>query len=112
MRVKFYLLSLLFFLFASIHTASAKDAAEVLALKAASADTAVASTAIGELRLAGPAGMRMLMNQYAEEIARHIANPTLAASPDWKRITAALDAVSQQRNSYLSGLYWYTDLSE
>jgi len=112
MRVKFHLLSLLFFLFASLHTVIAKDAAEVLALKAASSDAAVSTLAIAELRLAGPAGMRMLMNQYAEEIARHIANPTVAATPEWQRISAALDAVSQQRNSYLSGLYWYTDLSE
>jgi len=112
MRVKFHLLSLLFFFFVSIHTANAKDAAEVLALKAASSDAAVAHMAIAELRIAGPAGMRMLMNQYGEEIARHIANPTAAASPEWQRISAALDAVSQQRNSYLSGLYWYTDLSE
>jgi hypothetical protein len=112
MRVKFHLLSLLFFLFVSIHAANAKDSAEVLALNAASSNAAVATTAIAELRLAGPAGMRMLMNQYAEEIARHIANPTAAASPEWQRISAALDAVSQQRNSYLSGLYWYTDLSE
>jgi len=112
MRVKFHLLSLLLFLFVSIHTANAKDAAEVLALKAASSDAAVAHMAITELRIAGPAGMRMLMNQYGEEIARHIANPTGAASPEWQRISAALDAVSQQRNSYLSGLYWYTDLSE
>jgi hypothetical protein len=36
----------------------------------------------------------------------------MAASPEWLRITAALDAVSQQRNSYLSGLYWYTDLEQ
>ena len=112
MRVKFHLLSLFFFLFVSIHAANAKDAAEVLALKAASSDAATATMAIAELRLAGPVGMRMLMNQYAEEIARHIANPTATASPEWRRISAALDAVSQQRNSYLSGLYWYTDLSE
>ena len=112
MRVKFHLLSLLFFLFVSIHTANAKDAAEVLALKAASSDTAVSTVAIAELRLAGPAGMRMLMNQYAEEVARRITNPTAPVTPEWQRISAALDAVSQQRNSYLSGLYWYTDLSE
>ena len=112
MRVKLHLLSLLFFLFASIQTVTAKDAAEVLALKAASSDAAVATPAIAELRLAGPAGMRMLMNQYAEEIARRITNPTAPITSEWQRISAALDGVSQQRNSYLSGLYWYTDLTE
>jgi hypothetical protein len=28
----------------------------------------------------------------------------------WQRISTALDAVAQQKNSYISGLYWYTDL--
>ncbi|HSB28148.1 MAG TPA: hypothetical protein VLE19_09850 [Pyrinomonadaceae bacterium] len=111
MRVKVTLLSLLFCLTA-ITNVSAKDAGEILALKAASGNAAEAAVAIDELRLAGPAGMRVLMNQYAEEIARRITNPTSASSPEWLRISAALDAVSQQRNSYLSGLYWYTDLTE
>jgi hypothetical protein len=31
---------------------------------------------------------------------------------EWQRLSDALDAVSQQKNSYLSGLYWYTDFGE
>ena len=53
-----------------------------------------------------------LFASYAAEINRHVADPTLPAKPAWTRIAAALDAVSQQKNSYLSGLYWYTDFKE
>lgn len=112
MRVKFSLLSLLFLLVVSAQTVSAKASVESLALKAVSENNNEAMPAIEELRSLGPAGMQTLMKQYDEEIARHIANPTIAPSPEWQRITAALDAVSQQRNSYLSGLYWYTDLAQ
>jgi hypothetical protein len=54
--------------------------------------------------------LQALVAQYANEIDRHIANPSLASDEQWQRITAALDAVAQQRNSYVAGLYWYTDL--
>src|SRR4029079_17039848 len=46
------------------------------------------------------------------EIDQRIANPLAPATPEWQRLTAVLDAVSQQKDSYLSGLYWYTDLSQ
>jgi hypothetical protein len=36
----------------------------------------------------------------------------LETTPQWQRLSAALDAVSQQKDSYLSGLYWYTDFSQ
>ena len=112
MRVKFSLLSLLFVLAVSIQVTFAKEPAENLAVKAISENNAEAMPAIEELRSLGPAGMQTLMHRYDDEIARHIANPGMAASSEWLRITAALDAVSQQRNSYLSGLYWYTDLEQ
>jgi hypothetical protein len=111
MRVKFSLLSLLF-LVSSVQIVSAKESAGSLALKAVSENSIEAAPAIEELRSLGPEGMQTLMKQYDSEIVRHIARPTTYASPEWQRITAALDAVSQQRNSYLSGLYWYTDLDQ
>jgi hypothetical protein len=63
-----------------------------------------------ELRSRGPAGLQALMAQYAGEINRHIANPSMPADEQWQRITTALDTVAQQKNSYLAGLYWYTDI--
>ena len=111
MRVKFSLLSLLF-LVSSVQILAARESAETLALKAISENNIEATPAIEELRSLGPEGMQTLMKQYDSEIARHIAKPSTDSSPEWQRITAALDAVSQQRNSYLSGLYWYTDLNQ
>jgi hypothetical protein len=52
------------------------------------------------------------MDQYREEIDRHIANPSLASDEQWERITTALDTVAQQKNSYIAGLYWHTDLEK
>lgn len=65
---------------------------------------------VEELRSRGPDGLQSLMAQYAGEINRHIADPSLPSDEQWQRITTALDTVAQQKNSYLAGLYWYTDL--
>lgn len=111
MRVKCSLLALLI-LVISASLISARESAASLADKAVSENGAEALPAIEELRSLGPTGLETLMRQYDGEILRHIGNPTLAVSPEWLRITAALDAVSQQRNSYMSGLYWYTDLEQ
>jgi hypothetical protein len=70
----------------------------------------LSTPAIEELRAQGPAGLQTLMTQYAREINQHIANPTAAPDAQWQRISDALDAVAQQKNSYITGLYWYTDL--
>ena len=112
MRVKFSLVSLLFLLISSAQIVPAKTAPELLAKKATGENASEARPAIEELRALGPAGLETLRRQYSDEIDRHIANPNTAVTPEWQRITAALDAVSQQRNSYVSGLYWYTDLEQ
>ena len=70
----------------------------------------LSAPALEELRAQGPAGLQSLMTEYAREINHHIANPTAAPDAQWQRISAALDAVAQQKNSYITGLYWYTDL--
>ena len=69
-----------------------------------------AEPTLEELRSRGPAGLQALMDRYADEIRAHIANPSARSDEQWQRITAELDAVAQQKNSYLAGLYWYTDL--
>src|ERR1051325_4935370 len=43
---------------------------------------------------------------------RHIDDPLLKPDAEWQRITKALDSVSGQKNSYISGLYWYSDLDD
>jgi hypothetical protein len=100
-----FLLLLLLVLFATqISTANE------LARNAVSENTALSAPAIEELRALGPTGLQTLMTEYAREINHHIANPTAAPDAQWQRISAALDIVAQQKNSYISGLYWYTDL--
>ncbi len=99
-------LSLLLLVLVFAPIASANE----LARNATSDNTALSAPAIEELRSLGPAGLQTLISQYSREINHHIANPTAASDAQWQRISAALDAVAQQKNSYISGLYWYTDL--
>ncbi len=89
-----------------------KNNLEALAHKAVSENAAESAAAISELRSLGPAGLSVLLQAHANEIKRQIANPLLAPTPEWQRLTATLDAVSQQKDSYLSGLYWYTDFAQ
>ena len=85
---------------------------KLLALKAVSENSAESTAAVAELRAHGPAGLEALFQTHAVEINEQISNPLLATTPEWQRLSAALDAVSQQKDSYLSGLYWYTDFSQ
>jgi hypothetical protein len=100
---------LLLFLLISVQTLYAKTNPEALALKAVSANSTESAPAISELRSLGPAGLNAMFQVYAKQIDEQIANPLLAPTPEWQRLSAALDTVSQQKDSYLSGLYWYTD---
>lgn len=99
-------LSLLLLALFSAQISSANE----LARNAVSEDAALSAPAIAELRSLGPAGLQTLIGEYALEINQHITNPTAASDAQWQRISNALDTVAQQKNSYVSGLYWYTDL--
>jgi hypothetical protein len=112
MRTK---LSFLFaLLLASVFAQSslAHESAEVLTSKVVSENAPESSAAISELRAMGPTGLSILRERYAKEIDRHVTDPSLLSSREWQRIVTALDAVSQQKDSYISGLYWYTDLQD
>jgi hypothetical protein len=85
---------------------------KLLALKAISENSAESAPAIAELRAQGPAGLEALFQTFAVEINEQISNPLVETTPQWQRLSAALDGVSQQKDSYLSGLYWYTDFSQ
>jgi hypothetical protein len=112
MKPTFFGSLVLLFLLAFVPTLNAKTAPNELAIKAISENSAESAPAISELRGLGPAGLNVLFKTYAKEIDEQVANPLLAPSPEWQRLSAALDAVSQQKDSYLSGLYWYTDFAE
>lgn len=111
MNAKFAFPSLLLLLF-STQIAFANESAALLARKAVSENPTESSAAIEELRAMGPAGLETLLTQHADEINRHIANPGTASTAEWQRITKALDQVGQQKNNYISGLYWYTNLED
>ena len=108
MKSKFSVLSLLLLILVLTQTSFAAELVD----KAVSENVAESAAAIEELRTLGPAGLNELRVRYAEQIKKHIDDPLLKADPEWLRITKALDTVSGQKNSYLSGLYWYTDLKE
>jgi hypothetical protein len=70
--------------------------------------------AIAALRTQGPMGLDVLFQVYADEISSHLAGQSTArvSDPRWVRLTSALDAVAQQRDSFASRLYWYTDFEQ
>jgi hypothetical protein len=111
MKAKFTLTSLLVLVF-SCATAIASTTPESLSHAAISGNAAEASAAISELRKLGPSGLDSLVATHSTEISRHIAIPLAPPTPEWQRLSAALDGVSRQKDSYLSKLYWYTDLSQ
>jgi len=88
----------------------AKANPDTLARQATAVDSVAAARAIAELRSLGPEGLAALHRVYSTAIAQQVANPLLASTPEWQRLSKALDAVSQQKDSYLGGLYWHTDL--
>lgn len=115
MRFKHFALAfaLIGLTFSLTTTARAGGQPEALARDAVSANASESAPAIAELRAMGPAGLQTLLSVYADQIKRHNASPdAFKADEDWRRISAALDAVSQQYDSATSGLYWYTDLAQ
>jgi hypothetical protein len=112
MRTQFSGLLCCCLLILSAPTAFAKRSTDVLVRTALSEDSSEAASAIAELRTQGPAGLEALVAANQVEIAKRLANPTLAQTVQWRRLASAIDAVSQQRDSYLSKLYWYTDIDE
>lgn len=99
-----------------ISTSAAPSRSAMLARQAVSEDQAEAAAAIEELRWLGPAGLKALFQTHADSIAAMRVGRGSSVSSDadgsWRRLTAALDAVSGQRDSYTSGLYWYTDVEQ
>ena len=112
MNAKFSFLSLLLIVLFSTQISFANESAAVLARKAVSEDPAEASAAINDLRALGPDGLEALLTEYAAIINHRVKDPVIGATPEWERLTHALDLVGQQKNNFISGLYWYTDLEE
>jgi hypothetical protein len=84
---------------------------DTLAREATSVHSPQASAAIEQLRAAGPAGLDAMFEVYAERIEAR-QNVASAKDPNWEQLRAALDTIAQQRDSYTSHLYWFTDLEK
>lgn len=116
MRFKPSLLSLSLFVTILLFAppAYADPTPEALARLATSENASESGAAIAALRRMGPAGLRAMFAVYGAEIERHARDASAAkdGGPEWRRLSAALDAVSRQRDSYASALYWYTDLEQ
>ena len=91
-------------------TLQAHPRSERLARNALSTTKTLATEAVTELRASGPVGLDALFRVYRQEIDAQIIKPNHGL--EWQRLSAVLEAVSQQKDSYLSGLYWYTDISQ
>ena len=86
----------------------ANGSADQLATNAISNDPSTASSAVRELRAMGSEGLDEMFSKYSADIDRFLKNGE--STDDWKRISAAIDAVAMQKDAYTSHLYWYTDL--
>lgn len=85
-----------------------------LAHDAVSSNTTVAQSAITALRAFGPAGLETMLKTHADLIKSH-TSPSIGIQKndgDWLRLKSALDAIARQRDSYVSKLYWFTDLEQ
>jgi len=91
-----------------LHGANAAQSLQELSRDAISEDQTVSAAAITALRADGPAGLQALLDTYAAAIQRKRAYPSINDA-EWQRVSVALDAVARQRDSWASGLYWYTD---
>ena len=87
-----------------------------LARQAVSEEANESATAIEALRAAGPAGFAAFVSAHHDAIEarrKEIASDhPPAASAAWQRVSYAMDLVAGQKDSFASGLFWYTDFAQ
>ncbi len=110
MKIKTIWLAVLVALFSVVSVFAETKSKEKLAQMAVSADSAVSSEAVKNLRAMGKDGLDALVQTYSAAIAKFSAMGE--ATDDWKRIAFALDSVAMQKDSYASNLFWFTDFEE
>ena len=105
MKIKTFCLAALMALFFAL--AVSAETRKELAQMAISADPAVSTEAVKNLRALGREGLETLFETYAGEIAKFSRDGE--GGVEWKRIAAALDAVAMQKDAYAARLFWFTD---
>jgi hypothetical protein len=85
-----------------------------LANNAVAEDAKVSEQAIAALREQGQPGLDALFAQHSAAIAQMRATNGKSRSADasMQRLSGIIDAVAQQRDAYVSQLFWYTDLEK
>ncbi|HTL31248.1 MAG TPA: hypothetical protein VL282_18595, partial [Tepidisphaeraceae bacterium] len=85
-----------------------------LAKQAISSDSEQAKSAIAQLREMGPDGLKAMLDFHQAAIKQHPLTVVLGerCTPEWQRLATAIDTVAAQRDAWVSGLYWYTDLEQ
>lgn len=109
--IKNLILICLFLCFALIGSAQANDL-ESVAKKTISNNPDEVAKAIAELRQSKNNGLEALLKVYAADIEKHLSGITIEQEPNWKKISQAIDIVSQQKDAHSSKLYWYTDFNQ
>ncbi len=109
--IKNLILICLFLCFALIGSAKANDL-ESVAKKVISNNPDEVAKAIVELRQSKNSGLETLLKVFAPDIEKHLSGITIAQEPNWKKISQAIDIVSQQKDAHSSKLYWYTDFNQ
>src|SRR5581483_3747625 len=93
-----------------------RTALSALARQAVSENADEAATAIQALRAQGAAGLEAFMATHADAIqARRAEIASMhahAASLSWQRLSAAMDGIAGQKDSFAAALYWHTDFAQ
>ncbi|MBN8724681.1 MAG: hypothetical protein J0M03_17220 [Acidobacteria bacterium] len=109
--IKNLILICVFLCFALVSSAQANDL-ESLAKKTISNNPDEVAKAIAELRQSKNNGLETLLKVFAPDIEKHLSGISPEQEPNWKKISQAIDTVSQQKDAHSSKLYWYTDFNQ
>ena len=109
--IKNLILICVFLCFALVSFAKANDL-ESVAKKTLSNNPDEVAKAIAELRQSKNNGLEALLKVFAPDIEKHLSGISPEQEPNWKKISQAIDTVSQQKDAHSSKLYWYTDFNQ
>lgn len=112
-KLPFSLITTIVVCFGFVVCARADESLRLKARRAVEGDAKERARAAAHLRASGRVGLEALFEEFAEEIKAQLSSPASAegeSGAKWRRIAETLDAVSQQKDSFASRLYWHTDI--
>jgi hypothetical protein len=105
--------ALLFGLTATTDQARAGGDLKCRAVAAVEGDYDSRQDAIEALRAAGPAGLEALLTVHADKLSQRQVDSLVGKAedtPEWLRLSEAINQVAGQHDAHASRLYWYTDI--